>query len=79
MASEFEPKLKNALDIRYEPRPYSEPYRTGLTMGAVRRYWRNEVTSVPLDALDKLAALLGVEPGDLIGRGERKQDDRDGR
>ena len=52
--------------------------RTGLTMGAVRRYWRNEVTSVPLDALDKLAALLGVEPGDLIGRGEQKQDDRDG-
>ena len=44
--------------------------RTGLTMGAVRRYWRNEVTSVRLDALDKLAALLGVEPGELIGRGQ---------
>ncbi len=44
--------------------------RTGLTMGAVRRYWRNESVMVSLDALEKLAGLLGVEPGELIGRGQ---------
>ncbi len=40
--------------------------QSGLTMGMVRRYWYNEVREVSLDALDKLAALLGVEPGELL-------------
>ena len=43
--------------------------RTGLTMGAVRRYWHNTSGMVSLDALDKLAALLKVQPGELIGPG----------
>ncbi len=53
--------------------------RTGLTMGAVRRYWHNQSGMVSLDALDKLAALLGMEPGELIGRGETPQDGKHGR
>ena len=40
--------------------------QSGLTMGMVRRYWRNEVREVSLDALDRLATLLGVEPGELL-------------
>jgi DNA-binding Xre family transcriptional regulator len=47
--------------------------RTGLTPGMVRRYWYNEVGEVSLPALDKLAGVLSVEPGDLIER-EDEQD-----
>ncbi len=40
--------------------------KSGLTMGMIRRYWRNETTEVSLEALDKLAELLGVGPGELL-------------
>jgi transcriptional regulator with XRE-family HTH domain len=40
--------------------------RSGLTMTLVRRYWRNETTSVTLEALDVLSNLLHVAPGDLL-------------
>ncbi len=45
--------------------------QSGLDLGMVRRYWYNEGTKgllneVNLEALDKLARVLGVRPGDLI-------------
>jgi transcriptional regulator with XRE-family HTH domain len=40
--------------------------RSGLTMTLVRRYWRNETSSVSLEALDTLSNLLQVAPGDLL-------------
>jgi len=49
-----------------------------LTINMVRRYWYNTadgkeagppLAEVRLNALDALAAVLGVEPGDLIERG----------
>ena len=45
--------------------------QSGLTMGMIRRYWYNEgkdgrLQEVNLDALDRLAQILGVQPGDLI-------------
>jgi putative transcriptional regulator len=42
--------------------------RADLTMGLVRRYWRNETTSIDLRALDKLCDVLGCTPGDLLDR-----------
>jgi DNA-binding Xre family transcriptional regulator len=42
--------------------------RTGLDVGVVRRYWRNETRSVDLQFLDKLCDFLNVTPGDLIER-----------
>jgi transcriptional regulator with XRE-family HTH domain len=50
-----------------------------LTLNMVRRYWYNtanglengpSLTEVSLPALDVLAGILGVEPGDLIERNE---------
>jgi DNA-binding Xre family transcriptional regulator len=38
----------------------------GVTMNQLRRYWNNESESVVLDALTRIAKVLGVEPGDLI-------------
>ncbi len=40
--------------------------QSGLTMGMIRRYWYYETTEVNLEALDKLAELLGVTPGELL-------------
>ncbi len=49
--------------------------RSGLTMGAVRRYWYNttdgkaegpRLALISLDAIEKIAGVLGVQPGDLI-------------
>ena len=45
--------------------------QSGLTMGMVRRYWYNEgkdgpLNEVQLEALDRLARLLGVQPGELL-------------
>lgn len=45
--------------------------QTGLTMGMVRRYWYNEgkegqLDGVSLSALNKIAHVLGVRPGELI-------------
>lgn len=42
--------------------------RADITMGLVRRYWRNDTTSVDLRAIDRLCALLDCEPGDLLVR-----------
>lgn len=38
----------------------------GITMNQLRRYWYNESESVVLDALSRIARVLGVKPGDLI-------------
>jgi DNA-binding Xre family transcriptional regulator len=38
----------------------------GVTMNQLRRYWNNESESVVLDALTRIAKVLGVKPGDLI-------------
>lgn len=40
--------------------------RSGLTMTQVRRYWRNETSSVSLQALEALCDLLQVMPGELL-------------
>lgn len=40
--------------------------RSGLTMTQVRRYWRNETSSVSLEALEALCDLLQVMPGELL-------------
>lgn len=39
---------------------------TGLDAGLIRRYWRNETTSIDLRYLARLCAYLGVTPGDLL-------------
>jgi hypothetical protein len=53
-----------------------------LTLNMVRRYWYNTanglengppLTEVSLPALDVLADVLGVEPGDLIERSDEAQ------
>ncbi|XSG76523.1 helix-turn-helix domain-containing protein [Herpetosiphon llansteffanensis] len=49
--------------------------QSGLTIGMIRRYWYNETTEVNLEALDKLATLLGVAPGELLKHGEHKVED----
>jgi DNA-binding Xre family transcriptional regulator len=52
-----------------------------LTLNMVRRYWYNSangleggppLTEVSLPALDVLADMLGVKPGDLIERSEEE-------
>ena len=52
---------------------------TGLTMNMVRRYWYNTadgkeegeaLKEVQLNALEAIANVLDVEPGDLIARSE---------
>jgi DNA-binding Xre family transcriptional regulator len=45
---------------------YHVQKQTGLDIGLIRRYWRNETTSVDLRYLDRLCAYLGVTPGDLL-------------
>lgn len=40
--------------------------RTGLTLTLVRRYWYNDTTMVSLAAIETLAKLLEVNPGDLF-------------
>ncbi len=51
--------------------------RSGLTMTLVRRYWRNETTSVTLEALEVLSNLLRIAPGDLLERGGTDRELRD--
>jgi len=46
-------------------------HRTGLDIGMVRRYWHNEgtrgrLTEVNLEALDKIAQVLDIQPGELL-------------
>jgi len=52
--------------------------QTGLDMGMIRRYWYNEgrkgpLTEVNLIALDKIAQVLGVKPGDLLASGMEEE------
>lgn len=44
--------------------------QSGLTMTQVRRYWRNETSSVSLHALEALCDLLHVMPGELLVKGD---------
>ena len=41
---------------------------SGVAIRTISRLCRNETAQVSLATLDKLAAALGVEPGDLIAR-----------
>ena len=45
----------------------------GITMPQLRRYWYNESESVVLDALARIAKVLGVKPGDLIVEDDHEQ------
>ncbi len=52
--------------------------QSGLDMGMVRRYWYNQgrtgpLNEVNLEALAKLAQVLGVKPGDLLTDEETEQ------
>jgi transcriptional regulator with XRE-family HTH domain len=38
----------------------------GITMPQLRRYWKNDSESVVLDALDRIARVLGVRVADLF-------------
>ncbi len=40
--------------------------KSGVTLSLLHRYWSNRTESVTLDALEKIAKVLGVRPGDLI-------------
>jgi len=40
--------------------------RSSVTLPLLNRYWNNNTTEVKLDALEKIARALGVNPGDLI-------------
>jgi DNA-binding Xre family transcriptional regulator len=40
--------------------------KSGVTLPLLYRYWDNETQGVRLDALEKIAAALGVKPQDLI-------------
>ena len=40
--------------------------KSGVTLPLLNRYWNNSTTEVKLDALEKIARALGVEPGVLI-------------
>lgn len=43
----------------------------GVTMPLLRRYWSNSTESVTLDALERIARVLGVQVRDLFGDGEK--------
>jgi DNA-binding Xre family transcriptional regulator len=40
--------------------------KSGVTLPLLTRYWNNNTTEVKLEALEKIARALGVQPGDLI-------------
>lgn len=40
--------------------------KSGVTLPLLTRYWNNTTTEVKLDALEKIAKALGVEPGELF-------------
>ncbi len=46
---------------------------SGITMPQLRRYWYNESESVVLDALARIAKVLGVKPGDLIVEDDKEK------
>jgi len=47
--------------------------KAGVSFPTVNRMCSNQAVQVTLAVLDKLAAALGVEPGDLIVRGKKKR------
>lgn len=44
--------------------------KSGVTLALLNRYWNNQTTEVRLDALEKIARALDVEPGELLMSGE---------
>ena len=40
--------------------------KSGVTLPLLTRYWNNRTESVTLDALARIARVLGVKSGDLI-------------
>jgi DNA-binding Xre family transcriptional regulator len=40
--------------------------KSGVTLPLLNRYWNNRTQSVTLDALERIARALDVEPGDLL-------------
>lgn len=40
--------------------------KSGVTLPLLNRYWHNHTQGVNLEALAKIARVLGVKPGDLI-------------
>ena len=40
--------------------------RSGVTLPLLTRYWNNKTTEVKLDALERIARVLEVDPGDLL-------------
>lgn len=40
--------------------------KSGVTLPLLTRYWNNTTTEVKLEALEKIARALGVQPGDLM-------------
>jgi DNA-binding Xre family transcriptional regulator len=47
---------------------------TGLAYSTVWAIWTNKTRRADLDTLEKIAAALKVEPGDLIGRAKPEQE-----
>jgi transcriptional regulator with XRE-family HTH domain len=47
--------------------------KSGVGLRTISRLVRNETGQVSLATLDRLAAVLGVEPGELIARSRRKR------
>lgn len=45
---------------------------SGVSTGTVRSYWHNTARRIDLDVIDRLCALLDVEPGDIIRRSTEK-------
>ena len=65
-------RLKELAEAKDKNLTISQVQRsTGLTIGLVRRYWYNQTSSVTLEALEKLAAFLGVQENELIGSGPK--------
>lgn len=65
---------------RWRLREIAEPQRwsqrglaeaAGLAYGTVHAIWNNTATRADLNTIDALARVLNVEPGELIGSGER--------
>jgi len=46
--------------------------KSGVTLPLLTRYWNNQTKAVRLEALERIAMVLGVDPGDLISSDEDK-------
>ncbi len=56
--------------------PHSLAIEAKLSYNTVRPIWFNEAKRADLETLAKLAQVLGVNPGQLIGNGEDKTEAR---